>query len=153
MKTHCILALALLALAACDKAPSPPALTSDMVQAEKVVRPPAYDPEVLSYAVLDVLKKALQIDTNTDKPLSQAEGACDLKEIAEKREWVRVTIQDSQLRVAYLDWLTYFDGQVHQRMNPAIVEEKAKTSVAITEGSLLADTLPQPPPSKEHCVP
>lgn len=144
MKTLTLIAAALL-LTACGKSGTPFSL------AAAVTRAPLYDPQVLSYAVLDVLQKALPIDTMTDDPLSVTEGLCDLKLISAEREWVRTSIKDTQLKAKYLDWLDYYDRQVHRRMSPEVDKEKERNRNQIAEGRVLAEDLPTPPIPKEQC--
>jgi hypothetical protein len=132
-------------LTACGHSETP------LSQAAAMVKEPVYDPKVLSYAALDVIEKALPIDTTSDDPLPNAEGLCDLKLIAAEREWVRASIKDTEVKAAYLKWIDYYDDQVHRRMNTKAAEREQFDTTPITRGRELAADLPALPGIKEQC--
>jgi hypothetical protein len=137
-------------LTACGENPAP----TPFGQAVAVFAQPVYDPEVLEYAVLDVLEKQLPIDTDADKHISTAEGLCDIKLIAQVREWVK-SLPDAHIKAAYYSWLDFYERRVHEQMTPK--EERPpsgqdKLSETLSQASVLSVALPQPPVAKEHCT-
>lgn len=143
--------LTLVVLSACSESEPPQTEKTQIAQAVAVSREPAYDSETLSFAVLDVLEKKLHIDTSASEPLTAAEGLCDLKLIAEEREWVK-SISNAQLKAEYYRWLDYYEGQVKKRMSPQEVQKQDDKHKQIQEGRILAQVIPQPPEPKEQCV-
>jgi hypothetical protein len=106
--------------------------------------------QTLAFAVIDVLEKKLPFIDGWQH-LTATEGACDIKAIADVRDWVK-TLTDKHIQAEYYNWLDYYEKDVRERMSPEKVTEDNETRRRMDDAQILSQSLPQPPDIKEHCV-